>query len=112
MSTEILPGGENALPVVYGGGEEVKAEESAPSPAAGTEETAASDDALSENEEMSLANCLRRRPKRRKRSKRMPLQTKHGRRAEVEPEMPGDGADAGDCRKRSAGGSARWLRFP
>ena len=26
------------------------------------------------------ANCLRRRPKRRKRSKRMPLQTKHGRR--------------------------------
>ena len=54
LSTEILPGGENALPVVYGGGEEVKAEESAPSPAAGTEETAASDDALSENEEMSL----------------------------------------------------------
>ena len=42
------------MPVVYGGGEEVKAEESAPSPAAGTEETAASDDALSENEEMSL----------------------------------------------------------
>ena len=40
--------------VLYGGGEEVKAEESAPSPAAGTEETAASDDALSENEEMSL----------------------------------------------------------
>lgn len=54
LSTEILSGGENELPVVYGGGEEVKAEESAPSPAAGTEETAALDDALSENEEMSL----------------------------------------------------------
>lgn len=54
LSTDILPGGENALPVVYGGGEEVKAEESAPLPAGGTEDAAALDDALSEEEELPL----------------------------------------------------------
>lgn len=95
------------MPVVYGGGEEVKAEESAPSPAAGTEETAASDDALSENEEMSLGE-LPPPPAETPEAVETNASANETRpTAEVEPEMPGDGADAGDCRKRSAGGSAR-----
>ena len=77
LSTEILPGGENALPVVYGGGEEVKAEESAPSE---RKRPPPRTTRCPKTKKCRWANCLRRRPKRRKRSKRMPLQTKHGRR--------------------------------